>query len=121
MEVNLGQILQKMGLFQMAIAGTLVLMAIASLAVFFERLYTFTRSRKASLDFAPLAAKLLDAGDYKALIKLAEDHKSSQLASLLAAGTQSFLAGKAKPGKLGAIELARRELARQSDSIAAEI
>ncbi len=121
MEVNLGNIIASMGMFQMGIAIALGLMAVASLAVFVERLWVFSRSRRTSLEFAPIATKLLDNSEYKELLKHADQAKGSQLAALLGAGTRTFIAGREKPGKLGAVELARRELARKSDAIAAEV
>jgi biopolymer transport protein ExbB len=40
---------------------------------------------------------------------------------MLTAGTRTYLAAEAKPGELGAVELTRRELARQAEVVSADV
>jgi biopolymer transport protein ExbB len=121
MEVNLQHIINNMGPFAMIIAAGLALMAVASLTVFLERLWVFIRSRNASLEFAPIATRLVQEGEYQELLKQSELRKHSHLASILAAGTKALLRARENPGKLSTAEVTRRELVRKSDAIAAEI
>jgi biopolymer transport protein ExbB len=105
----------------MVIAAALALMAVASLGVFLERLYVFIRSRNSSLELAPIATRLVDEGNYEELVRQSERFSHSHLGALLAAGTRAMLAAETRRGKLSIAEVTRRELARKSDAIAAEI
>lgn len=121
---NLSEIIGHMGAPAIAVAGTLLLMALASLAVFFERLYAFSRSRSVSRHFAAKARGFLDKGRPEDLITLAQDDamRPSHLARLMAAGARTFVAARAKTRtSLPPVEAARRELLRQSDVINADV
>lgn len=121
MELDLGKIIGAMGPFALAVAGALALMAVASLAVFFERLWVMTRSRKLSEAFAPIAQRLIEADELPELAKAAERQTGNQLANLLGAGARAFVSAQQKRGKVAPVELARRELDRKSDVVAAEL
>jgi len=121
---NLSDIITHMGAPAIAVAGTLLLMALASLAVFFERLYAFNRSRAVSRQFAARARELLAKGHPEDLITAAEEKamRPSHLARMMAAGAKTYTAMKARRrSALPPVEATRRELARQSEVLNADV
>ena len=80
---DFGKIIGHMGIPAMSVAAVLLLMALASLAVFFERLVAYARSRSASRRFALEARALLDADQPEVLAKKADGEQHSHLAKLL--------------------------------------
>jgi biopolymer transport protein ExbB len=118
---DFGKILGHMGVPAMTIASVLLLMAIASLAVFIERLVAYQRSRAASRRFALEARALLDADQTDTLVKKADEQRHSHLARLLGTGAKTYLTASSKGGKVSAIELTRRELDRTTESLAADV
>lgn len=122
MNFNLVEIYHHMGVFARLIAYTLVGFAVASLAVFFERLFVFFRSKAANRAFANKAGPLLAEHAHEKLVTTAEAAKTSHLASLLGGGMKTYLAkSKAPAGKLGAVELTRRELVRINERVSADV
>jgi biopolymer transport protein ExbB len=121
MEFDLVKVFKEMQPFAVAIVAVLAIMAMASLSVFVERLWVYYRSRKVSRKFAAQAGKLLENEDHQGLIKLAQSHKQSHLAGLLADGMKTFVAARAKPGELTPLELTRRELDRKAEAISADV
>ncbi|RKG58525.1 MotA/TolQ/ExbB proton channel family protein [Corallococcus sp. CA054B] len=122
MNFNLKEIYAHMGVFALGIAWTLIAFAVASLAVFFERLFVYFRSRAASRQFAGRAGPLLAQQQHDALVKEADGNKSSHLAMMLGGGMKTFLArSRAPAGKLGAVELTRRDLVRINERITADV
>lgn len=120
MDSSLQQIVGHMGPPAIAVASTLLVMALASLAIFFERLFAYWRSRHASRVFAAEARTLLESGDTEELIRRAEANKG-HLAKLLAAGAKTYLQAKEKPSSLSPIEATRRELLRKTEALAADV
>jgi biopolymer transport protein ExbB len=121
---NLSEIISHMGAPAIGVAATLLLMALASLAVFFERMYTFAKSRSVSRQFAGKARTLLGKGQLDELVEAAADKsmRASHLARLMAAGIKAFTAMRARPRtSLPPLEAARREVARQSDVLNADL
>ncbi|MCP3099134.1 MotA/TolQ/ExbB proton channel family protein [Myxococcus sp. K15C18031901] len=122
MNFNLRDIYSHMGVFALGIAWTLIAFAVASLAVFFERLFVFFRSRSVSRRFAARAGQLLTQQQHEELVKEAEATKGSHLAVLLGGGMKTFLAKSRQPaGKLGPVELTRRELVRINERVSADV
>lgn len=121
MSFELSKIIAHMGFFALLIAGTLLLMALFSLAVFFERLYVFAGSRSDSRRFAAVASGLLAKEAHSELLSQAEAHKKSHLARLLRSGLTMFLKSAAQPGKVSAVELTRRELLRANETLAQDL
>lgn len=122
MSFDIAKIIGEMGLFALIVFVGLAVMAVAAIAVFGERMWVFWRTRKKSLSFAAVATKALESNDYDALEKAAAAEKSNHLASLLHAGMKSYLRASKKPSSdVGPVELARREVERQSDVIAAKL
>jgi biopolymer transport protein ExbB len=120
MDSSLQQIIGHMGVPAIAVASTLLVMALASLAIFFERLFAYWRSRAASRRFAAEARALLETGDTEGLIQRAEANKG-HLAKLLAAGAKTYLQAKSKPTGLAPIEATRRELLRKTEALSADV
>jgi biopolymer transport protein ExbB len=121
MSFDLMKIVGEMGVFALGILVALLVMFLAALTVFVERLWVFSRTRRRSKRFAAVAARLLDRGDYDELQRAADDPKGGPLASLLAAGLRAYSKARAKPptGDVSPIELTKRELGRQADFISA--
>lgn len=119
---NFSQIIGHMGPPAIAVASVLVLFAIASLAVFFERLYSYSRSKRSSRTFAAEARKLIEADDLEALVTKADQARHSHLAKLLGAGAKTYLdTREAQDSSLSPIEATRRELLRRTELIAAKV
>jgi len=114
------QILNHMGAPAIAVASTLLLMALASLAIFFERLFAYWRSRSASRTFAAEARTLLENNDAAALVTKAASN-GGHLAKLLGAGAKTYLAAVDKPSSLSPVEATRRELNRKTEALAADV
>jgi len=121
MSFNLVDVFRSMQPFAMAIVAVLVLMAMGALSIVVERLLVFFRSRRQSKTFGAQAAGLLEQRDLAGVVMLAGKYDGSHLATMLTAGTKAYLSAVAKPGELGAVELARRELARQADGVYADV
>jgi biopolymer transport protein ExbB len=121
MSFNLIEIFQKMGPFALAIVAVLVVMAMASMAVFVERVWTFWRSRRVSRQFAPKAAAHLGKHAHDGFVNEAKAHSASHMATLLASGMKTYIGALKEPGELGAIELTKRELARRAEAVSSEL
>jgi len=121
MSFNLADVFRNMQPFAMAIVAVLALMALMSISVVVERMWVYWRSRRLSRKFAMEAAKKLQANDHDGLMKLAATYPGSHLAQLLAAGMKTYVGAVAKPGELGAMELTRRELARKTEAVSADV
>ncbi len=125
MSFDLAYIYDHMGAFALAIAGTLVLMALAASAVFLERIFVFSRSRRASRAYSSEARKWLEQGALDRLVSAATVHRHSHLADLLATGTATFVSASgripADTAKVTPVELARRELDRKVELVNAEL
>ncbi len=120
MDASFSAIVGHMGPAAIGVASALLLMALASLAVFFERLYTYARSRRASRAFAPEARALLEADDTEGLARRAQDSRG-HLARLLAAGAATYLRSSRSPSALSPVEATRRELTRQHEVLEADL
>ena len=122
MNFDILQIVGHMGVFDKGIFIFLMLMAVVSLIVFFERLIAFGLSRRQSRRFAGVAGELMGKGAHQELLKQAQAARSSHLAGLLGAGMKTYLAERTKlKGKVSPIELTRRELVRKTEALAADI
>jgi biopolymer transport protein ExbB len=122
MNFNLLDIYHHMGFFARCIAYTLAAFALASLVVFFERLFYFFRGQAADRSFAARAGRLLETQQHEQFVREATQARASPLAKLLGGGVKAYLARKEAPqGKLGAVELTRRELERLHERVTAEV
>jgi biopolymer transport protein ExbB len=96
-------------------------MAVASLAVFVERLWALARARARSLAFGESAKPLLDELKYQLLLEKSKEYKGSPLAEMVGYGLTAYLGALKKPGKLSAVELTRRELVRRAEGQTAQV
>ncbi len=120
MDSSLAQIVGHMGPAAIGVASVLLAMALASLAVFFERLFAYARSRAASRKFAAEARALLEADDAEGLVKKSGGNKS-HLAQLLGTGAQTYLSASKKQTSLSPVEATRRELLRKHEALTADV
>jgi biopolymer transport protein ExbB len=121
MSFDLMHIWQSMGPLARAIAGVLVIMAIASIGVAVERLWSFRRSRNESRAFVKKVTPLLKKWDLGAVRKAADEHKGSALARLFSAVTRRYLDARASGGQLSPIEMARNEAERVRESLGQDL
>lgn len=124
MDFNLKRILHEMDWMAIGVTGALLLMGVVSLAVFFERLVTYARSRAQSRRFAALAGTLVKDGALRSLRDKVTDYKASHLARMLAPALDTYLAaggdGKGQPSA-AVVELVRREIARQHEDASLDL
>ena len=83
---------EQMGVTVKLLMGLLALMSMASVGVYFERLFTFTQATTQSKAFAPAVAKHLKDGKLKEAIKMAgtKNYRYSHLGKVVAAGIQEY-------------------------------
>ena len=125
MDFSLAAIWASMGLMARLVTFALGLMAVASLGVFFERLYFYFKHSAASLGFALATTKSMEEHNYPAVLDQAKKHDGSLLASLISAGLATFQQAERAltegTGGMDPIELTRRALGRKAESQAAEL
>ena len=82
----------QMGVPVKLLMGILALMSMASVGVFFERLFTFMQASKQSRLFAPQVAKHLKDGKLKEAITISQskNYKYSHLGKVVLAGLQEY-------------------------------
>ena len=83
---------EQMGTSVKLLMGLLALMSMASVGVYFERLFTFTQATTQSKAFAPAVAKHLKDGKLKEAIQMAgtKNYRYSHLGKVVAAGLQEY-------------------------------
>ncbi len=122
MNFDLQQIFSEMGFVALAIVAVLGVMAVASLAVFAERTWSFLRTRAKALSFGAAAGKFLQSNDFSGLQTYAVEQKGNSLAKLIAAGVKCYRTAMTKHDlSLSPTELTRRELQRNADTLAAQL
>jgi biopolymer transport protein ExbB len=123
MNFDLAHIWGEMGPLARAIAGVLFLMAIASIGVVIERLWTFRRSAEESRRFVGRIKPQLAEWNMEEVRKIAEEHKGSALARLFGAIARRYCDGHAfgRDGGLTPVELARNEAERSKEAIGGEL
>lgn len=125
MNLSLTAIWASMGLLSKIIAVFLAGMGVASFGVLLERLLYLATTTAQSRQFAPSASQLLAEGRLDDIAILAARYPRSPLASLLRVGARRFLAFEEQAldaaGGLPPVEAARREMARRSEQLSAEL
>lgn len=122
MNFDLSHIWASMGLMSKLVAFTLMLMAVASIAVVVERLLALAAQARETRAFTGKAKLALEAWDTPALIEVAERHPLSALARLVLAALCRYRRACEDPaGSVAPAELARRELARKREAIGADL
>ena len=83
---------EQMGISVKILMGLLALMSMASVGVYFERLFTYTQATAQSKTFAPAVAKHLKDGKLKEAIQMAgtKNYRYSHLGKVVAAGLQEY-------------------------------
>lgn len=117
MGIDIVRILTEMNAFSWVIVGTLLLGAVASLAVLLERsvVLSATRNRAGALAHATHGA--LQNGRYDVVFDLATKAKSAELAVILKTGIETWQAARRRQrSNHEALELTRRELARLGEA-----
>ena len=106
-----------------AIAGVLVIMAIASIGVVIERMWAFSRSAEASRRFVKEIAPLLKEWNIASVRAAAENHHASALARTFGAICKRYLAAhdNGADGGLTPVEMARNESDRVKEVVGAEL
>lgn len=119
MSFNLLHIWAQMGTLSRVVAACLLLMATASIAVVFERLFVLVKSAKATRAFLAEAGPALEGRRWAKLLAVAETHERAPLARLVGPTLRKL--EKDEDGKLGVAELARREAERQKEIVSADL
>lgn len=108
-----------MGLLSKVIASLLVAMATMSLAVVVERWIALIRGKGETRKFLPLVVPLLADVAYGKAADLADAHKVSPLARLMAPILRKLISTEDK--NLTRVELARREAERQKEAVGEQL
>ncbi len=121
MSFDLIKIIEEMNGFQMGIVTALTLLGLASLTVFFERLWVYASVSKRSREFAQSAATLLNDNKVGDLVNAA-DASQAPFARIVAAGLKAHLAAMREGHELDeAVALASREVTRRRDAVDAQM
>jgi biopolymer transport protein ExbB/TolQ len=121
MELSLVEIWESMGLMARLVAISLVGMGFASLVVTIERFLAIGRATRMSNEFATRARALLEDRDLDTLRDLTGGvaYKNAPLPRLVRFGLDAYRAN-VDDEAVGPVEMARRELARRLEQLAAE-
>ncbi|MFM7144167.1 MAG: MotA/TolQ/ExbB proton channel family protein [Alphaproteobacteria bacterium] len=114
MSFNWSEIWQHMGVPAMTIAALLLVMGLASLTVFIERMIALRRSQAASREFAAAVGAKIGTGDIDGAIDEAGQYERSHLAKVTRAALSSWQEGRGarEAGGLPPVEKARRHVER---------
>jgi len=117
MSFDFAHIWATMGPLGKAIAGILLIMAIASAGVAVERYIMLWKSARHSRRFAPTAAVAINEWQLDHLLKLCDDkkHKAAAVARLFQPIVKRYL--EAGEGNLGPVEMARNESERALEGL----
>ena len=110
---------QHMGVPAMVIAAVLLVMGLASLTVFVERIITLRRSRAASRSFSSEVGAKLRAADLDGALATATSHPRSHLARIVKAALSTYAHARdtADISGLGAAERTRRHVERYLEEV----
>jgi biopolymer transport protein ExbB len=123
MQLGFADIWQHMGIPAMAVASVLLLMGLASLTVFVERVFSLRRSRRASRVFSSRIAESMSAGRFDAAIAEAEKQKHSHLARIFRSALVTYRHAErtADASALTPFDHTQRFLERYLEEIAADL
>lgn len=123
MNFDLKHIWHDMGMPSKVVAMALVIMALMSLGVLFERIAYLIRVRNESRTFAEKARALMKVNDIVGVTKAAVQHEKSPLATLLHGGALKYLeyCETEHQDNLPPIEAARREMLRKAEVVSADL
>ena len=118
MQFDLISMAEHMGGIAWATVITLLIMSIYSIAVMFERYYTYNKATKQSRKYAPEVARYLKQGKIQEAIDISDgkQFKMSHLAKVLKPGLQEWQyqieSGEAEKDRESAVEAAKRAIQR---------
>jgi biopolymer transport protein ExbB len=120
---NWNEIWQHMGVPALAVAGLLLLMGVASLTVFVERLLTLRRARNVSRRFADRVGEGIAPSVLAQVISEARAHRAGYLPRLVETGLSTYRAALSdtESRELTPVERTRRRLERRVDLLVAEM
>ena len=123
MSFSFSEIWQSMGVPALIVAGILVVMGLASLTVFIERMITLRRSRAASRAFATAVTEPMRHADIDAVLSQAEAFKRGYLARVVRSGLTTYwhACNTADISGLTPAERTRRHLERYMEEIGADL
>lgn len=123
MSFSFMDIWQHMGVPALIVAAVLIIMGLASLTVFVERILTLRRSRAASRAFAGKVTAAMKQGNVDAIIAEAEKHKTGHLARVVRSGVTTYWHARntADISGLTPAERTRRHLERYMEEIGADL
>jgi biopolymer transport protein ExbB len=123
MSFSLMETWQHMGWPAIIVAVLLLVMGLASLTVFVERVITLRRSRATSRLFASKVTEAMQAGDIEAIIDEAEKHKQGHLARIVRSGLTTYWHARntADISGLTPTERTRRHLERYMEEIGTDL
>jgi len=125
MSFSYAEIWQHMGGPALAIAGVLLIMGLASLTVFLERIFTLRRSRAASRAFAASAGDKLRGGEIDDVLALTQSTEfvRGHLARIVSAGLSTYVHARQTTDITGLspAERTRRHLERYLEEVGEDL
>ncbi|MFI5393927.1 MAG: MotA/TolQ/ExbB proton channel family protein [Candidatus Binatia bacterium] len=123
MQLNVIEVWQHMGLPALIVAAVLLVMGLASLTVFVERLLTLRRSRSASRRFSAQVAADMNAGNFDAVIAQSDRFKHGHLARIVRTGLATYRHAEqtADVSGLTPFDQTQRYMERYMEEIAADL
>jgi len=123
MSFSYSEIWQHMGVPALIVAGILIVMGLASLTVFVERIITLRRSRSASKAFAAEVAPHMQSADIDAVLAETEKYRHGHLARVVRSGVTTYWHACNTPdiSALPPAERTRRHLERYMEEIGADL
>lgn len=123
MGFDINEMLQHMGGPAIAVAAVLLLMGLASLTVFVERLLTLRISRSASRRFSNAVADDMNAGRFDAVIAASDRFKRGHLARIVRTGLSTYQRAEqtADVSGLTPFDQTERFMERYMEEIAADL
>jgi biopolymer transport protein ExbB len=120
---NWNEIWQHMGVPALVVAGVLLLMGVASLTVFVERLLTLRRARNVSRRFAARVGEGIVPSALGQVISEAHAHRAGYLPRLVETGLSTYQAALSdtEGRELTPVERTRRRLERRVNLLVAEM
>jgi biopolymer transport protein ExbB/biopolymer transport protein TolQ len=116
-----GHMFGSMGLLAWGVVITLAIMSLYSLTMAVERWWTFSKMRKATLDFLPVVANALKDKDLKGALEATRRHKRSHLAKVLAGGLHEFINHEDQKHEFDLIQAVERALERAAALTSADM
>jgi biopolymer transport protein ExbB len=124
MSFNLLKIFHEMDTMARGVTLVLLIMGVASLSVFLERLVTYWRSRSQSRLFARIAGEFISRREYHRLAERVKDFPVSHLARMFSRPLALCVALKDSQdseSKAATVELVRREVQRQHEEAGSDL